>query len=157
MILRDTINTSAEELELRGRVSDSEKVLEGYESKLRAVNDEIEALHDKSREYDLLSRICRSLEELDELGAAELFWDERQDESARAERLDYAHRKIDEYGAEIIALEQKRDGILEQIDRFPGERFRIITDPVVCSRRQVESFDPDRSRNNRNAGRDAMC
>ncbi len=122
MILRDTVNTSVEELEIRGRVSESEKVLEGFEDDLRAVNDELDALLEKGREYDVLSRICRSLEELDELGAAELFWDENYSHTAHAERLKFAHRRIDEYGAEIIALEKKRDGILEQID---GQNFTL--------------------------------
>ena len=116
MILRDTINTSVEELQIRGSVSESEKVLEGYENDLRAINGEIEALVEGGRVYDVLSRICRSLEELDELGAAELFWDEHYSHTAHEERLRYAHNRIDSYGAEIIALEKRRDDILDQID-----------------------------------------
>jgi len=107
---------SAEELALKEQVEQNEKVLESHENDLRAVDVELEKLLDKSHEYDVLSRICRSLEELDELGATDLFWDERQDSGAHDERLRYAHRKIDDFGAEIIAIEKKRDSILEQID-----------------------------------------
>jgi len=118
MTMDDTVSQdlSAEELALKGQVEQNEKVLDSYENDLRAVDAELEQLLDKSHQFDVLSRICRSLEELDELGAIDLFWDKWQDSGAHDARLRYAHRKIDEFGAEIIALEQKRDSILEQID-----------------------------------------
>ena len=118
MITDDTVSQelSAEELALREQVEQNEKVLDSHESDLRAVDAELQQLLDKSHEFDVLSRVCRSLEELDELGATDLFWDEGQDSSERDERLRYAHRKIDDFGAEMLALEKKRDSILEQID-----------------------------------------
>jgi len=118
MTMDDTLSQelSAEEFALKAQVEQKEKVLDSHEDDLRAVDAELEQLLDRSHEFDVLSRICRSLEELDELGATDLFWDERQDSDAHDERLRYAHRKIDDFGAEIIALEKKRDSILEQID-----------------------------------------
>ena len=107
---------SAEEFALREELKQNERVLEGFENDLREIDAELEGLVDKGHQYDVLSRICRSLEELDELGVAELFWGERPDSAACDERLRHAHSKIDEYGAEIIALEKRRDSILDQIN-----------------------------------------
>ncbi|MGB5257744.1 MAG: hypothetical protein WBN44_10860, partial [Woeseiaceae bacterium] len=111
-----TLELSEEALAVKRQLDEDERVLKRYESDLNAVNAEIEHKLENSHEYDVLSRICRSLEELDELGAADLFWDPEQPAETREARLRYAHQRIDEFGAEIIALEKKRDSILEQIN-----------------------------------------
>ena len=111
-----TLELSEEALAVKRQLDEDERVLKGYESDLNSVNAEIEQMLEKSHEFDVLSRICRSLEELDELGAAELFWDQDQSEETRQARLRYAHEQIDRFGADIIALEKKRDSILDQID-----------------------------------------
>jgi len=111
-----TLELSEEALDVKRQLEEDERVLKGYESDLNAVSAEIEQKLEKSHEFDVLSRICRSLEELDELGAADLFWDQDQSAETREARLRYAHQHIDEFGAEIVALENKRDSILDQID-----------------------------------------
>jgi outer membrane biosynthesis protein TonB len=111
-----TLELSEEALSVKRQLEEDERVLKSYESDLNAVNAEIEKKLEKSHEYDVLSRICRSLEELDELGAADLFWDQDQSAETRQARLRYAHQQIDEFGADVIALEKKRDSILDQID-----------------------------------------
>jgi len=107
---------SAEELVLNEQAEENQRVLDGFEKDLGAIDSELEELLDKGQQYDALSRICRSLEELDDLGAGSLFWDNQPDPGLRDERLRHAHEKIDEYGAEIIAVEKRRDAILDQID-----------------------------------------
>jgi len=107
-----SLDLSAEELLLREQVEQNERTLESYETDLRAVNAELEELLEKTHQFDVLSRICRSLEELDELGASDLFWDGAH---SRDERLRHANRKIDDFGVEVFALERRRDSMLEQI------------------------------------------
>ncbi len=114
----DAVNLelSPEEIELKEQVEENQRVLEAFENDLRNIQDEHEALLEQSHQYDVLSRICRSLEELDDLGANDLFWDGQSSPEQRHERLRHAHRQIDDFGAEIIALEDRRDAIIEQID-----------------------------------------
>lgn len=135
----DTISSelSAEELALREQREQNERVLEGFESDLREIDAELEGLVDKGHQYDVLSRICRSLEELDELGAAELFWDEQPDSAACDERLRHAHRKIDDYGAEIIAVEKRRDSIIGQINDQNLELDYIHYDVLDAAEREA--------------------
>lgn len=128
---------SAEELALREQREQNERVLDGFESDLREIDAELEGLVDKGHQYDVLSRICRSLEELDELGAAELFWDEQPDSDACDERLRHAHGNIDDYGAEIIALEKRRDSILDQIDSQNLELDYIHYDVLDAAEREA--------------------
>lgn len=82
---------------------------------MEGVSNELIALAEKSHEYEVLGRICRSLEELDELGATDLFWSTQDDTEARRARLENAYREIDDYGTEISRTEDRRDAIFEQI------------------------------------------
>jgi hypothetical protein len=100
---------------LRAEFEQSEKQLSELEQTLRGANDELKSLAEKSHEFDVLGRICRSLEELEDLGSAELFWSSQDDTVTRREKLANAHRKIDEYGAKINEAEGRRDSALEKI------------------------------------------
>ena len=110
-----TEDFSNKEQSLRTEFEQSEQQLSGLEQSLRGVNDELKSLAEKSHEFDVLGRICRSLEELDDLGSADLFWSSQDDSETRSEKLANAHRKIDEYGTEIGRVEARRDSVLEQI------------------------------------------
>ena len=110
-----TEDLSNKEQLLRTDFDQSEQQLSDLEQSLRGVNDELKSLAEKSHEFDVLGRICRSLEELEDLGSADLFWSSQDDSATRSEKLANAHRKIDEYDAEISQVEARRDSVLEQI------------------------------------------
>ena len=93
----------------------SEKQLSELEASLEGVSKELIALAEKSPEYEVLGRICRSLKELDELGATDLFWSTQDDTEARSAKLENAYRKIEDYSTEISRTEDRRDAVLEQI------------------------------------------
>ena len=93
----------------------SEKQMSELASSLEGVSNELIALAEKSPEYEVLGKICRSLEELDELGATDLFWSTQDDTEARNAKLENAYRKIDDYSTEISRTEDRRDAVLEQI------------------------------------------
>ena len=92
---------TAKEQALRKDVEKSERVLDILEADLRSVDDEIEALAQRNHKYELLEQVCCSLEDLDGLGAAHLFWGNDGDADVPVEHIQYARRKIDEFGEEI--------------------------------------------------------
>ncbi|MDH3440237.1 MAG: AgmX/PglI C-terminal domain-containing protein [Gammaproteobacteria bacterium] len=98
---------------LRQKVEKSERVLAELESDLREVDAELERLAQQSQQFEVLGQVCRSLEELESIGATALFWGD--EESASREQLDRAHRHIDEYGASIVQVEERRQIIVEKI------------------------------------------
>lgn len=104
-----------EEKSLREQVEQSECALDNLEGDLRANAAELETLVKKNHQYDILTRICGSLEELDNLGAAELFWGERSAADNAVERLQYARAEINEYAAEIARAEERRESIIDKI------------------------------------------
>jgi len=90
-------------------------VLEGFERELRSIDDELDVLAERNHQYDVLSKLCRTLEELDELGAADLFWNEADSPHVSAEHIQYARHNIDAYAEEVAEVEKRRDAVLDQI------------------------------------------
>ncbi len=106
---------SQEQRSILEDVEQSEQALGNLESDLKSVEAELEALVAKGQQYDVLSRICRGLSELDELGASHLFWDEDIGIDRREERLRFARQKIEEFNAEIAQVESRREAIVDSI------------------------------------------
>lgn len=103
------------EQSIRTQFEESEQRLAGLESRLQGANGELQSLVEKGHDYEVLAQVCRSLEELDNAGAAELFWDAEEGPEARTERLAKAGEKIDAYAAEIAGAEERCDSILGEI------------------------------------------
>lgn len=106
---------SEEELALREQVEKSELVLDELRSELSVFDGQLEELAKIDHQFVLLGEACRSLEELDNLGATRLFWDEHQEGGIPAERIRAARRKIDEHSEAIIRVEERRQELIEKI------------------------------------------
>jgi outer membrane biosynthesis protein TonB len=106
---------SGHEQSLREQVEQSEQSLDTLERELRAVDAELEQLAQQHPRYELLTSICSSLEELDRLGAAKLFWKEDGSSAEQAQRIAYAREQSDQYGRDIVRVETRREAIVEKI------------------------------------------
>jgi len=102
-----------EELTLREQVEDSEQALKGLERDLQNIGIELEQLAAQDRQFDVLSQVCRSLEELDDLGAAELFWQGR--DVNPADYIEEARDRIQNHGESQFQIEQRRNAIVDKI------------------------------------------
>jgi len=100
---------------LQAKVEKSERKLGGLEADLRKIDAELDALAERNHQYDVLARICQSLEELEDMGAGHLFWDERSGSNRSTEQLRYARRKMEDFGEEVAAVEKRRHSIVEKI------------------------------------------
>ncbi len=110
-----TEDLTNKEQSVRTQFEQSEQQLSGLEQNLQGVNAELVALAEKSHEFDVLGEVCRSLQELEKLGAADLFWNSQDDVETRDAKLASVQQRIDEYSAEINRVEDRRDSVLEQI------------------------------------------
>lgn len=106
---------SEDEQSILEQFEQSERELEDLQSDLRSVDGELEALAKKSHEYDVLAQVCRSLEELDAIGATQLFWDEQNSPDSSAAHIRSAQHKIDAFGEEVASVEGRRQSIVEKI------------------------------------------
>jgi len=111
----DAVNpeTCEEELSLRDQVEQSEQDLEALERELAGVDAELGKLAERSNEFEILSQVCRSLEELESVGATHLFWDEALGDPAA--RIENARRKIHDFGESLIQVEKQRQSIASRI------------------------------------------
>ena len=114
---RDVVNEdlSAEEAALQERVRDSEEALAVLEQELHAVDGELAELAGENRKFDALAEVCRSLEELENLGGADLFW--KPEAGNVDDYLQDAHKRIDEYSEKFSEVEVRRDAIMQQIGK----------------------------------------
>ncbi len=103
-----------EDERLREQISDAQEKLSGLDRNLREIDAELEALAEQRARYDALSQACASLEELDQLGAAELFWGEDAGERA-AGHLRAARGRIGAFEDQIGQIEARRNAVLEEI------------------------------------------
>ena len=110
-----TEDLTNKEQSIRTQFEESEQRLSDLETKLQGANDELRSLVDKGHEFEVLAQVCRSLEELENIGAADLFWNSQEGPQERSERLASAGERIDAFAAEIARTEDRRDEILEEI------------------------------------------
>ena len=108
------------EQSVREQVSGSESALDSLQADLRAIDAELVALAGDHNKYQKLEHICSSLEELDELGAGHLFWDEVSSEN-KAMHLDHARSQIGKFHEAIVEVENRRDALVEDIKQRNDE------------------------------------
>jgi hypothetical protein len=106
---------SEQEQSLRAQVEDSEKALTALQGDLRAVDAELSDLAEHSVQYDTLGEVCRSLEALDDLGAMNLFWQDRDHSGDPLDYIQSARNRIEEYGESILETEGRRQAIVDKI------------------------------------------
>ena len=117
----DDIDTIAPELSeedssIQDEVAQSERVMDSLERDMHAIETQLEELANRNQEYEVLTRVCVSLEELDSIGATRLFWDRDIGPADSLDHLKSARQKADEFNDEIIRVEDQRQVIIDKID-----------------------------------------
>jgi outer membrane biosynthesis protein TonB len=130
---------SAEEQSLRDSIRRAELVLDEFEGELSDIDRERDDQAGKRHQYDLLMQVCKSLDELDDLGAAHLFWAQQDGGRTRAETLAYARRNIEVFGDQILRLEEQRALVIEKI----GDQ-NLVLDKLHYELREVMELEESR-------------
>jgi hypothetical protein len=133
------LELSAEEQSLRNEIGRAEMVLDEFERELCEIDEERDKQAGRRRLYDLLLTVCDSLEELEGLGAANLFWDEHGTDKSSGERLEYARRNIERFGDDILRMEERRGLIFEKI----GDQ-NLVLDRLHYDLREVMESEESR-------------
>ena len=128
-----------EEQSLRDKIGRAEMVLDEFEGELCEIDRERDEQAGKRNQYDLLLQVCNSLDELDDLGAAHLFWAQQDGGRTRAETLTYARRNIERFGDDILRMEERRGLIFEKI----GDQ-NLVLDRLHYDLREVMESEESR-------------
>jgi outer membrane biosynthesis protein TonB len=133
------MNASASQPEqpLVGQIEEAQEKLGGLERNLSALDDELAGLARQRAQYELLAQTCRSLEQLRELGADELFWGKEVDRGKAAERVREIHGRVDEFLAQVSEIEARRQGVVEEIKQG-REVLDILEDDLLELREEEE-------------------
>ena len=106
---------SLDEQSLQERARQSQEAMAGLEADLRDVDFELTQLAEQNQKYEALGNVCRSLDELENLGGTELFWKtEAGDFDAH---LRDARNRIHDFGESIVKVERRREGIVAKIGK----------------------------------------
>ncbi len=108
---------SQEQQELHAQIEKIRKDIADLEGKLRVVDSELEDMSAQRQQYQLLSQICESLDKLDELGAASLFWGEQPAPHAIAEHLNRIRATASDFQQKVLAVEDNRKAIRDRIHK----------------------------------------
>ena len=133
------LKPSGEEQSLRDKIERAEMVLDEFEGELGDVDRERDEQAGKRHQFDLLLQVCNSLDELDDLGAAHLFWAQQDGGKTRAETLTSARRNIEVFGDDILRLEEQRALVIEKI----GDQ-NLILDRLHYELREVMELEESR-------------
>ncbi|MDX1482502.1 MAG: AgmX/PglI C-terminal domain-containing protein [Woeseiaceae bacterium] len=103
---------------LREEIERSGQALEALESELRSIEQDLRALAESGPKYESLARVCQSLNELDDVGASDLFWGaDASGYGSRDECIARARQRIDEFESELHRLQGERAAVAEKIGR----------------------------------------
>ena len=95
-------------------ISQAESELDHLQSLLFAADERLDGLAQDRERYDVLVRLCDSVEDLEALGASRLFWgDDAGDE--RETRLAFARQQLALFDEEIASAERGRQSIVDKI------------------------------------------
>ncbi len=129
---------SQEEQQLRARVEQVRGRLQDLTADLRVVDDEVENLAPQRMHHELLDQACGSLEKLDELGAASLFWGEGIEPARVADQLRGVRSRVGAFQAQLGDLDERRLAILAKIGR-EEENLEILGEDLYEVREEEES------------------
>ena len=116
---------------------DSERVLDNLEDELQSVYEELDRITEKEHQYEILGRACAALEELESVGAQELFWGKLSDRPG--EHLRHAQRNISAYTEELQKVEEHRQAIIDRI----GDQNDVL-DRLDCDLRNAMEREESR-------------
>lgn len=123
---------------LQARISEAHEKIAGLEKKQRAVDSELQGMSEQRQQYQLLEQVCSSLNKLDEMGAAALFWGEHT--QAAASYVKRASSALLLFSEKLAAVEQRRK-VLQ--DRIQDERAIIaeMTYEIDEQQREQEELE----------------
>jgi outer membrane biosynthesis protein TonB len=128
---------SQEEQEVLAQVQQVRERLQALKAELRVVDDELENLAPQRKNPELLDQACSSLENLDELGAASLFWGERFEPARASEQLREVRGRMSAFQEQLDEFDKRRQAILAKIS-FEEDNLEILGDDLYHLRQAEE-------------------
>lgn len=110
-----TQTLSREQADLQSRAEAAREEIASLERKQEKLDAKLAGLAEQRQQYELLDRICESLEKLEQLGAAHLFWGEKKQAQGVAEQVVRARTAATAFVEKVRDIEQEKALLSERI------------------------------------------
>lgn len=119
------------------RIAAARARLDEFVRDLAAVDSELETFAAERARHKLLEQACRALEELDQAGGADLFWDGLAASGERAGHIARARGRTDSLRARIGEIEARRGELIEKIGG-QNEQLLLLEDEAFEHQEELE-------------------
>ncbi|GAB3362321.1 hypothetical protein GCM10027431_00300 [Lysobacter rhizosphaerae] len=123
----ETIQDAAAQSPLDERIAHARARLAELACDLAAVDDELESFAGVRSQHQVLEQACRALEELDQAGAAALFWEGLSAQDEWPGHIARARRRTESVRARIADIDARRCGLVERIGE-ENEQLYLLED-----------------------------
>ena len=130
-------NSAQAQAELSERIAETQARLDALAHDLAVVEEELEGFAGERVRHRLLEQACHTLEELDKVGGADLFWDGLAANEERPAHLVRARRRIEAVRAQINEVEARRGALVERIGE-QNEELLLLEDEAFEQQEELE-------------------
>src|SRR5262245_14737493 len=109
--------TGQEQQALLAQLAQAQEELDRLAGELRAIDGELEDRSTERRQFRLLHDACSALEELRQIGGAELFWGDRAATASGEQRMVQVRGVVAGFEKQIEEIEERRQLALEAVLR----------------------------------------
>lgn len=106
---------SQKEQAIKEQIAGINEKIAGLETRLSVLDNEIAGHSSHRQQYKLLGDICSSLDQLNEMGAADLFWGSAAAGADAEQQLKRARSQVSEFEQKINVIEQARSALQADI------------------------------------------
>lgn len=114
---------STEQKHIQARADEARAEIAKLQGKQAKLDAKLAGLAEQRQQYELLDQVCESLDKLDHLGAAHLFWGEEKRSEHIGEQLTRARAAATAFVQKIRDIEQEKASLGE---RIRDEEFTLI-------------------------------
>jgi hypothetical protein len=100
---------------LRKELRAARDKVDGLVGELRTVEAELEELAGDQARYTLLRTVCTGLDDLEELGGADLFWGNQGTAGIASDHLRIVRARVEEFEKQLGRIEDRRQSIVDEI------------------------------------------
>jgi len=99
---------------LRAQIREARQKINGLEDHLQSIDAELNSLSEQRERFELLEQACGTLEQLDELGGADLFWGSAEP-TRTSEHVSEARNRVASFRERLGEIEGRRHAVVDQI------------------------------------------
>ncbi|HQS59775.1 MAG: hypothetical protein B7Y56_15670 [Gallionellales bacterium 35-53-114] len=130
-------STLQQEQSIQGQIARINENIAGLEKKLGVLDDELASHANQRQQYKLLSDICSSLDQLNGMGASDLFWGSEATGYDPEKQLQRVRSVVSEFEQKIDVIEQSRSSLQAEINQESGE-ILLLNDQLAELQEEAE-------------------